>query len=323
MLKNVAGQGVYLYAYTISTSLAKTGDAANITGHYTLNGAAGVAFATANPTEIGGGLYWQPLAQAETDADVVGLYWASSTGGVNITPLVCPTTVGLADAYPHGGMPGSSTATLAAKAMNVTNPAGTAFTAQSTGGDGHGVLMLGEGGGSGIRVTGGNTFGAGIDIRGGTGAGGLYCEGNGGGAAAYFYVPSGDVIGLWSDDGNGLSVTGNGAGKHGIFATGGTNGDGFNGVGNGTGVGFRSVAGAVGFGGAAALPADGLDSVVIEAGLNARQALSIIAAACAGASSGVAAGSPVYKGAGVATTRITATAAAGGDRSGVTLSPPA
>lgn len=69
------------------------------------------------------------------------------------------------------------------------------------------------------------------------------------------------------------------------------------------------------------LASDGLDTVVIETGCNARQAISVIAAAAAGASSGVAAGSPVYKGVGVATTRISATAS-DGDRSSVTLSLP-
>ena len=80
--------------------------------------------------------------------------------------------------------------------------------------------------------------------------------------------------------------------------------------------------GAVALASGVALTAAGLDAVVVEIGLNARQALSIIAAACGGTSSGVNAGSPVYKGAGVATTRITATAS-NGDRSSVTLAPPA
>lgn len=66
----------------------------------------------------------------------------------------------------------------------------------------------------------------------------------------------------------------------------------------------------------------GLDGVEIESGLNARQALAIVASACAGTSIGVSTGSPVYAGAGVVTTRITATAV-NGDRSVVTLSPPA
>jgi hypothetical protein len=67
------------------------------------------------------------------------------------------------------------------------------------------------------------------------------------------------------------------------------------------------------------LAAAGLDNVVVEAGLNIRQAISIIAAACAGTGGTT---SNLYKGAGVATTRISFTAAAG-ERSVITLSPPA
>jgi hypothetical protein len=68
-----------------------------------------------------------------------------------------------------------------------------------------------------------------------------------------------------------------------------------------------------------ALASAGLDNVVIETSLNARQAISIIAAACAGTGGTT---SNLYKGAGVATTRISFTAAAG-ERSVITLSPPA
>jgi hypothetical protein len=62
----------------------------------------------------------------------------------------------------------------------------------------------------------------------------------------------------------------------------------------------------------------GLDPVVIESGLNARQSLSIIAAACAGVGGTT---SNLYKGAGVATTRIAFTAS-GGERTSVTLTVP-
>ncbi len=83
-----------------------------------------------------------------------------------------------------------------------------------------------------------------------------------------------------------------------------------------------SVSGAVGsVASGVTLTSAGLDAVVVEIGLNARQGLSIACAALAGVSSGVNAGSPVYLGAGVATTRITATASSG-DRSVVTLNPP-
>jgi hypothetical protein len=69
-----------------------------------------------------------------------------------------------------------------------------------------------------------------------------------------------------------------------------------------------------------------LDSVPVETGLNGRQALALIAAACAGASSGftgIAGQTPTYTGAGVATARIHATCDTNGNRSAVVLTPPA
>lgn len=80
--------------------------------------------------------------------------------------------------------------------------------------------------------------------------------------------------------------------------------------------------GAVALASGVVLASAGLDAVVVEIGLNARQALSIIASAAGGTSTGALTGHPVYAGAGVATTRITATAS-GGDRSAVTLNIPA
>jgi hypothetical protein len=71
------------------------------------------------------------------------------------------------------------------------------------------------------------------------------------------------------------------------------------------------------------LASDGLDAVTVESGLNARQSLSLIAAAAAGVLSGAATTTVVIAGAGVATTRVTATVDADGNRSSVVLSPPA
>jgi hypothetical protein len=75
-------------------------------------------------------------------------------------------------------------------------------------------------------------------------------------------------------------------------------------------------------GGSVVLSSDGLDNVVVETGVNARQALSPILAAAAGVLSGATTGTIVVKGANVATTRITATTDANGNRSAVTLSLP-
>lgn len=70
------------------------------------------------------------------------------------------------------------------------------------------------------------------------------------------------------------------------------------------------------------LTSAGLDLVVIESGINARQAMSAIMASAAGVLSGATTGTIVIKGGGVATTRITATTDADGNRSAITLSLP-
>ena len=72
------------------------------------------------------------------------------------------------------------------------------------------------------------------------------------------------------------------------------------------------------------LAAAGLDSIVVETGVNGRQALSAIASACAGVASGLATTTAVYRAAANSgTTRITATVDADGNRSAVTLNLPA
>ncbi len=77
--------------------------------------------------------------------------------------------------------------------------------------------------------------------------------------------------------------------------------------------------GAVALASGVVLTSAGLDAVVVEIGLNARQALSIVASACGGVGGDT---SGFYEGAGVATHRITYTAAAG-ERTAVVLNPPA
>lgn len=72
-----------------------------------------------------------------------------------------------------------------------------------------------------------------------------------------------------------------------------------------------------------ALTSAGLDNVVIESGTNARQAMSLMAAAAAGKMSGGGTTNVIFKGAGVETTRIDATVDVTGNRSSITLTPPA
>lgn len=91
-------------------------------------------------------------------------------------------------------------------------------------------------------------------------------------------------------------------------------------VGSVSGVTFPTNFGscAIDTSGRVVLQPSGMDAVTVETGLNARQSLSIIAAAVAGVGG---TGTGTYDGAGVGTTRITYTASAG-TRSVVTLSPP-
>lgn len=70
------------------------------------------------------------------------------------------------------------------------------------------------------------------------------------------------------------------------------------------------------------LGAAGLDAVVVESGVNARQALSAIGSATAGKASGAGTGTMVYTGIGNSTTRISASVSSG-NRTAITYSLPA
>ena len=71
------------------------------------------------------------------------------------------------------------------------------------------------------------------------------------------------------------------------------------------------------------LAANGLDAVIVEAGINMRQAQALTLAAAAGVVSGAATNAITIKGAGNNTTRISGVVDADGDRPSVTLTPPA
>lgn len=71
------------------------------------------------------------------------------------------------------------------------------------------------------------------------------------------------------------------------------------------------------------LASDGVDLVVIESGMNLRQALAVNTAALVGILSGAATTTITILGGGVATTRIVATVDADGNRSALTLTLPA
>ena len=91
IIRNAAGQGVYIYAHNATADAPKTGDAANITAKLSKGGSAWVDTATVNPSEIGRGVYWYPLSQAETDTGALALMPVSGTGGVAIDPVLVMT----------------------------------------------------------------------------------------------------------------------------------------------------------------------------------------------------------------------------------------
>ena len=91
IIKNTAAQGLYVYAHDTAADAAKTGDAANITATISLDGAAAGATNDTNPTEIGGGVYWFALTQAETNAGALALVPVSATGDVVLDPIIVLT----------------------------------------------------------------------------------------------------------------------------------------------------------------------------------------------------------------------------------------
>lgn len=101
ILKNVAGQGVYLYAY--SGTGPQTNDQNNITGYASIDGSTSpTAFgsddsnATQRPIQISAanmpGVYWQPLTQGKTNGNTIVYSWKSTTAGVSIEPLMVITS---------------------------------------------------------------------------------------------------------------------------------------------------------------------------------------------------------------------------------------
>lgn len=225
ILKNKSGQGIYLYAYVAATLVAKTGDAANITGFRSLDGAAETSgFTTTHPTEIGHGIYWQPLTQGEANGEAYSYAWSSSTGGVVVRPETGFTAaVQLADAVAHGGTLGSSTATLALSrasvhcsdasnpALLVENATGPAAQVLSNSA-GYPSLLIYNQNGTGAFLLGGGANGDGLGIE-GSGSGhalGLYGSATGGTLHIEGAYTSGAAIDISTTDGSGISITATG-----------------------------------------------------------------------------------------------------------------
>ncbi len=225
ILKNIGSQGTYLFAVdtTASPPNGKTGDAANITGFYSLDGAAQVSgFTTANPTEIGHGVYWQPLTQGETNGNAISYGWSSSTTGIVIEPVFVLTSgINIPSVAP-----GAANGILIAGSNAPTSITGTSNSA--------GLTLTGQGTGPGILSTGGATGHAFALIGGAT---------------------SGDGINIATTSGHGINAAPGGATKHGMLLTGSANTtggvcDGAHLVGGFEGIGLHAIGGAIAASGA-------------------------------------------------------------------------
>jgi hypothetical protein len=84
MQKNTAGQKWRVFAFTRSTSVPKTGDAANITATISIDGAALTGTNDVNPTELADGFYEFTLTQAETNGDDLLLSPSSVTADIQV-----------------------------------------------------------------------------------------------------------------------------------------------------------------------------------------------------------------------------------------------
>ena len=84
MQKNTASQKWRVFAFTRSTSVPKTGDAANITATISIDGATLTATNDVNPTELADGFYEFTLTQAETNGDDLLLSPSSVTADIQV-----------------------------------------------------------------------------------------------------------------------------------------------------------------------------------------------------------------------------------------------
>jgi hypothetical protein len=95
LYKNKDSQKLAVFAYDTSGGAPKTGDAGNITAEISKDGAASAATNDTNPTELDStdhpGIYLFDLTQAESNADLICVSAVSSTGDVELEPVIVYT----------------------------------------------------------------------------------------------------------------------------------------------------------------------------------------------------------------------------------------
>lgn len=305
--RNVASQVITFCLVNATTGAALTG--ATVTTKVALDGTQSAGSGTV--TELGTGQYKYVPTQGETNGNSVGFgftatnavpvnlhCFTASFDPTNATTLgltnldaavssrstyaggaVASVTAGvtLADGVTHGG----ATALLSLQSVTVSNSAGSAVTLSSTGANGHGLDLAGNGTGRGLTSTGGatgeggrfaggatsgaslrlfSTNGIGLHVNAGVDASALALVGAGSGAGV---SASGGTTGNGAQcfggatSGNGIvgSAAGVGAGwygssvdGHGAQLVGGTNGHGMSLAGSGSGEGLSAQGGATGHG---------------------------------------------------------------------------
>ena len=150
------------------------------------------------------------------------------------TAAATPTVAGVPEVdvtYINGGLTSGNNATLSLKAISVINDAGTAITANSTGGNGSGLSVEANGSGYGFRLSGGSGGTAGFLVE------------VGGSSPAFLInqTGTGDGLKVTTTSGHGVNLAPVGTNKHGILVTGGNGGtsDGINAVAGTGGVPIR------------------------------------------------------------------------------------
>lgn len=181
------------------------------------------------------------------------LFAASATG-------LLPANVTQIDGQATSG----NNATLNLKQLNIVNSAGSALIASSTGSNGHGAVLSGNGSGEGLKATGGAT-GNGAEFNGGATSGnGLNIQADNDSALEIYSAAVGDAVNIYSEDGHGMAIIGDGTGKDALRLEGNGSGAGLMAIGGTTGPGMRAAGGSAsgagmeltGTGGSADLDAD-------------------------------------------------------------------
>lgn len=135
MQKNTAGQKLVVFAFDRTDNTAKTGDAANITANLRKDHAAAAATNDVNPTETEDGFYTFDLTQAETNADTLQGFPASTTADIQVIAVpgvIYTTPVSFADDVIQTADHTSAIATVDANVDAVLVDTGATIPAQIT-----------------------------------------------------------------------------------------------------------------------------------------------------------------------------------------------